>query len=699
MENLYYEEQEREEKRRKKLERRGKGAKALSKSAAAWTLLTQGNITENLDLASDASDDDLEDDYLERIEDTVTESMEKLEVTENTTQNAEEDETIAVNDTTLGFVRKVTTALSKEALRRASQFILNLEIFVAILHSGLMCAGYKNVFLSDIVRWVREDRFRISRRAIRLFRQSAPERTKRGEKYTTSMSYGEPFLRLPLFEIMRTCTLFNQSVTIQKNMIPQKFETLAARLIDNLNLPVDFLSRVLLLESIVPCDVSPLLWRQVDVKMGQTLEDISMVEPQDYYNSFMTCFGRKERFDLESDSCDEVLLSVDTKLVAYVLLAFRLTFDLDNAPCSAENLTYQTFDIDTWIHQLEMRMKCWEGHDMSMVLRSTCPVPEINIDTPFGANFFYTDNRGGPRVQRRRRQIGFHKCIPQEMSFNSTASLPTVFDVRRNRFAADRKQAEAVMSPLKFQRVVLRKEMDSNPKLFENIDEQSEKTFFREFTTSKTTESSNTFNDYFPSSSSYAIYKRPDWLQNCAARKSTTAPKTGPFRFYLSNKVCDDLIGVAESSFSRRFKFLLKSLSLLIGEHEKAVYAAFVMLEMHLTSSERLNSIREDLLISAPISMECQKFKNSMYHEPCRYHVMADHPTDRIEDLGCFIVFRASREEEEIATSHHLYLVDSRNHEIRETLTEAEAEQIKKRILKLCYNFETFFGILAVKFW
>lgn len=701
MENIYYDEQKREEKERNKLARRGKGAKALSRSAAAWTLLTQGNITENLDLASDAEDELMEDfnDNQKNCGVTINSSMEKLKVTQDTVND---EESMSVNDTTLGFVRKVTTALSKDALLRASQFVLSLELLVAVLHSALMCTGYQNILVSDVTRWVREDRFRISKRAIRLFRPSPPERVARKEvDKPTAIAFLEHFMRFPLYEIVRTCTVFHQSLNLERNMASQNFDAFAARLIDNLNLPIDFLSRVLTLESIVPCDMSPFLLKQVDVRMGYTFEQLSVLEPEKMYDAFLSSFGRKERTQREKNACNDVLISADTKLVAYILLAFRLTFDLDNAVPSSlrknDKLNRDQFDIDTWIHQLEMRIKCWQGHDMTMVLRSTCPIPEMTINASFGPNYTYYDNKENPFLHRRTREAGFQDCIPTEVSFNSTSTLPTVFDIRSNRYSSERCQAEAVLAPLKFQRFVLRKERESDPTAFENVDPGLEKTFFKDFTTDNITGVSESFDDQFPLANRYSIYKRPDWAQNCAARKTKSGSKTGPYRLYLSNQVCEDLLGVAAPSFSRRFKFILESLSLLIGEDQKVIYTAFVMLEMHLTSHERLNFLRDDLLTASPIPIQCQKFRNSTYHVPCKRNIFAEQANDRMEDLKYFIVASIKNDDEEIPTSENLLLIDSRNDTIREDL--AERNKTQKTIMKLCFDFETFFSILAVKFW
>lgn len=685
MENVFYEEQEREEKRRKKLERRGKGAKVLSKSAAAWTLLTQGNITENLDLGSSDSEED------KNIHPDMTTDMSKslgnLDISDIN------DVTHDINDTTMGFVRKVTTALSKEALRRASQFFLNLELFVAVIHSGLLLAGYRNILVSDIIRWVREDRFRISRRAIRLFRQSAPERQKKSEKheFATSMeSRGDAFLRLPLYEIVRTCTIYHQSLKLEKKMVPLKFETLATRLIDNLNLPIDFLSRMLLLESIVPCDISPSLLSQANISMGSNFRKLAESDPKQYYKAFMTSFGRKERTVLESDSCDEVLISVDTKMISYVLLVIRMTFDIDSDTVSVTSPNQ--FDIDTWIYQLEMRIKCWQGHDMKRVMKPWSTVPNMIPDMPFGTSCSYHDGRGGPFIERRRRQIGFQKCIPSEMSFNSTATLPTVFDTRNNRFSTEKRQIQAIISPLKFQRILMKKEIEMDQKSYDSVDPEAKKTFFQDFTNFKTTESAESFDDYFPCASRYSIYRRPDWMQNCAARKSAIGPKTGPFRLYLNNETCEDLLKVARPSFSRRFEFLLESLSLLIGEDQKAVYAAFLMLEMHLTQAKTMESIRLALLSGSPISIDCQRYSSTMYHAPLKKNIVREESNEE-----WFWIFDQKCEENEIEEIHPF--IDSRNCEIREKLTQLEKEKVQKYLKKICYDFETFFAILAVKFW
>ncbi|CCD69943.1 TATA box-binding protein-associated factor RNA polymerase I subunit B [Caenorhabditis elegans] len=685
MENLRYEQEEREEKQRKRMAKRGKGVNALSKSAAAWTLLTQGNITEHLDIASD-EDGDQDAQGGQQLDDLTLE----------TTQNP--DESIRVNDTTMGFVRKVTTALSKEALRRASQLILNLEMLVAILHSALMSSGYQTILTSDVVRWIREDRFRISRRSIRLIRQSQPERMKQGEVVKpTIVDYAEPFLRFPLYEIMRTCTIFHQSLKLASSMAPQSFESMSARLVDNLNLPSDILSRMLILESIIPCDVSPQLLKQVDVDMGYNCGQLAAMSPNVYYSGFLTSFGRKERGTQDADFCDEVLLSPDAKLIAYLLLTLRLTFQLDNAQCALQDDQY--FDVDSWIHQLEMRIKCWQGHNMSLVMRSSSHVPEMVVDPPFGTNYLFHQEKGAPQVSCRRRQAGFQKCIPTEMSFNSTSTLPTVFDVRHMGLLTERCQMEALISPVKFQRTVLGNEIERDPLTFENVDRQSKNTFFKHFSAFKTTESCDTFEEYFPCAKNYLLFKRPDWIQNCTARQTHFNPVTGPIRFYLSNQSCDDLLGTAATSFSRRFQFLLDALSLIIGEDKKAVYAAFVMLEMHLTSSERIQSIRDDLLTSSPITLKCQKFRNSTHHIPRKYGVISEVPIDRIENLRYFRLSRQFFEHEEMPTTINMELIDYRNQEIRDSVTETEVQRAQNRIMKLCYEFEQFFGILAVKFW
>lgn len=50
-------------------------------------------------------------------------------------------------------------------------------------------------------------------------------------------------------------------------------------------------------------------------------------------------------------------------------------------------------------------------------------------------------------------------------------------------------------------------------------------------------------------------------------------------------------------------------------------------------------------------------------------------------------------------TTINMELIDYRNQEIRDSVTETEVQRAQNRIMKLCYEFEQFFGILAVKFW
>lgn len=80
---------------------------------------------------------------------------------------------------------------------------------------------------------------------------------------------------------------------------------MSARLVDNLNLPSDILSRMLILESIIPCDVSPQLLKQVDVDMGYNCGQLAAMSPNVYYSGFLTSFGRKERGTQDADFCDE----------------------------------------------------------------------------------------------------------------------------------------------------------------------------------------------------------------------------------------------------------------------------------------------------------------------------------------------------------------------------------------------------------
>ncbi|CAB3401677.1 unnamed protein product [Caenorhabditis bovis] len=588
LENENYEAEREAERLRKAAERKEKARRTLMETQDAWHLLTQGNLTENLELDEDDDEDDNE-----------------MELDETTNHP---------NDRTMGIVRRIETRMSKRAMFLASQVVLNVEILAAIVHLACLSIGCRNVMLSDVVRWIREDRFHISDEALVRIQRGGHEKwnkpLRQGELATFLDAHAK-HLQLPLYEIYRTELLLVQSVDLRANVCDVSFAKIAARLIDNLNLPTHLIRRLILLESILKCDLSTVCRRQLDVRNGRNLSELTRIEPRMRFDDLMTCFGRIDS-NFKDTMRDEVLLTIETKVMAYILLALRLTIDVDTEHVVDYDDVDGDFDIDTYIHQLEMRISCQRGHAIAAIIKTNEIVAEMHAKTPFGDN-----------------------VVGQLLETSSTQNLPTVFMIRR---ATDSREPSALLSPLKHQTSVLREEMSKNAEHGRNCSQQSLETFFKSFSNCKLGETSANFSNVFPASNNYPRYSRPIWLAKVASKTRKRFAESGNYRIHLTSQVIRDVYLSAESTFSRRFKFILESFALILGEDVEALYAAFSLLETALIENEKLMELKRDLLESTPIPVRCLSYSKSGDHVESRAHVMPAEPLTSIDDLDQFVI-------------------------------------------------------------
>uniref|UniRef100_A0A1I7WIH1 TATA box-binding protein-associated factor RNA polymerase I subunit B n=1 Tax=Heterorhabditis bacteriophora TaxID=37862 RepID=A0A1I7WIH1_HETBA len=108
-----------------------------------------------------------------------------------------------------------------------------------------------------------------------------------------------------------------------------------------------------------------------------------------YCAGILTAFGRPKHFSNEWNN--DVFFTLETKVLAYVLLALKLMFGLDDV---------REFKMKS---QLQMRMMMWEGYDPKDILqqkRSCFTLSNRRHDT----NFYY--------IRRLVRERGFNACIP-----------------------------------------------------------------------------------------------------------------------------------------------------------------------------------------------------------------------------------------------------------------------------------------------
>ncbi|CAI5444528.1 unnamed protein product [Caenorhabditis angaria] len=682
VENKDYEREEAERKKRKIEERKTKGLKILGQSTAAWQLLTQGNLDETL-----AQEEEEEE------ESTLVEETQNL--------------TFADGE---GFLKRINTRISKNAVKKASQILLNLEFLAAILYFAANSIGCRNLLISDIIRWLREDRFGISRKEINLLNRGGFEKYKSKQQqgeWQSFLDFHETDLRFPLYEIYRVVVLMEQSLELK--MEAGGFEKLSARLIDNLNLPSDLHHRCLILHSLIPCNFD--FWHQANSKNGYSLAELADMKPNTSYAAFMNCFGNRESLFYESSE-EEVLLTPETKILAYILFALKLSIDLDGeVENENENEHELKFDIDTYLHQLEMRLKCWQGHDISKILRESAKIPEIAGKLPFGDNFHPQILTWDVGNLRWRRQYGFRQCVPMDLGFEKTHNLPTIFKTRQNSMQNDDFQLpEALLSPLKFQRRVVRKE---HVEYEDNL-----KTFNKSFLDLKIVENSGRNEDFaaiFPAAKRYLKFDKPDRTSKCVARKNR-GENSSIHRIYLSLQTIQDIYLCAEDSISPRFDFLLKSFALTIGEDFRAIYTAFCMLETHFLQPDKIHKFKSAFLNSDNLPMNFEKYRKTGKYRCWQVGITPEEPISSIDELDlfrfsdafCFVEGTSgdvelssesddNEDEEENNDNNVNYPAVLRS--LRFRGDENSQQRRELRLTNRAFDFDTIFAILSLKNW
>ncbi|VDO85855.1 unnamed protein product [Heligmosomoides polygyrus] len=262
------------------------------------------------------------------------------------------------------MVTVVDTKIPKEALQNASAILLSVDSLAAILYVSVVTIGCRWILLSDILRWMREGRFGIT-----LFQLTAlvPRALEKIEK-TGKSPYTK--LNFPLHEFLRTALFVWQLCRLPPIPVKVDFEQAVARLLYHLNLPEVLMEHVLLLiEKARPClDLDDeALRRQGRMEQGPFSHGFSF-DPRDRKKKtfMLTAFGRPRPTKTNRNS--DIFFSTETKALAFILMALKLCFGLDDVReyrvnKETENSTATRFTFIQWFYQLKMRIMHWEGHD------------------------------------------------------------------------------------------------------------------------------------------------------------------------------------------------------------------------------------------------------------------------------------------------------------------------------------------------
>ncbi|VDL80554.1 unnamed protein product [Nippostrongylus brasiliensis] len=590
------------EKKERKVRRKKRGKEALEKSTTAWDLLMSETLNENLELHSD------------------------------------------------------------EEQENAASIYLSLDVVVALLYVSAVTIGCKWILVSDIVRWVREGRLGISLFQLTALQAGAIENSgKSGQSWWMRMD-------IPLYEFHRTtlfvwqlCRLpatparldFEQLGLIFVNHAAaetQKFfetlnfmATVIFHLLHHVNLPKSMMIQIaLLLEKAPPCaridDGS--LRRQGSIQQGPFSDGFCSNSKQKFcYSDLLTAFGRPNR-DCSNRNTD-IFFSAETKAFAYILLALKLCFGLDDEfRMSSETQDHGGyFNFMNWFHQLKMRIMFWEGYDPLDILQENKPVePMVHEKYLERGQLYYfypageptEDNREGYALSYNTRDAGFTNCIPPAMRIDSSTSIPNPFPEDTSSFQSGVNDDESLYYPLRRQTTalrafLLRPRTDEEKEEIRNVvDESAVKVFKTDFAKSEIANTKSlgnnifpvgndrraTWQNYFPCAKEYQRYPRPRFTNGGVLRlkpddermrvfnrrMGLTNTTSGLRQLFASRKGATDALESARMAMSYTFKTLLKWFSKIIGESESILYCAFMMLEYQIVDQKRFEEIKQSIV-------------------------------------------------------------------------------------------------------
>ncbi|VDL81497.1 unnamed protein product [Nippostrongylus brasiliensis] len=481
---------------------------------------------------------------------------------------------------------------SDEEQENAASIYLSLDVVVALLYVSAVTIGCKWILVSDIVRWVREGRLGISLFQLTALQAGAIENSgKSGQSWWMRMD-------IPLYEFYRTTLFVWQLCRLPATPARLDFEQIILRLLHHVNLPKSLMVQIaLLLEKAPPC----------------------------------------VRID------DGIFFSAETKAFAYILLALKLCFGLDDDrefKMSSETQDHGgCFHFMNWFYQLKMRIMFWEGYDPLDILQENRPVEPMVHEKYLERGQLYhfypageptQDNREGYALSYNTRDAGFTNCIPPAMRIDSSTSIPNPFPEDTSSFQCGVNDDESLYYPLRRQTTalrtfLLRPRTDEEKEEIRNVvDESAVKVFKTDFAKSEIAgikslgnntfpagnDRRTTWQNYFPCAKEYQRYPRPRFTNGGVLRlkpddermrvfnrrMGLTNTTSGLRQLFASRKGATDALESARMAMSYTFKTLLKWFSKIIGESESILYCAFMMLEYQIVDKKRFEEIKQSMV-------------------------------------------------------------------------------------------------------
>ncbi|VDK43372.1 unnamed protein product [Cylicostephanus goldi] len=504
-----------------------------------------------------------------------------------------------------------------------------MDVAVAILYVSVITIGCRWIVLSDIVRWIREDRMGITLFQRMLLECGGAE----GMKQSKCGSFAN--MDLPLYEFQRTALFVWQICSLPQTPAKIDFKQIIARCLYHLNLPEAMFERVMILMKLAPpCKIldEESLRRQGRIEQGPYANGFNVPGTRKFGAlQMLFAFGRQIRH--RSTTCSDIFFSAETKVFALILMALKLSFGLDDNRESAlpkQEERTNSFNFMEWFYQLKMRMMFWEGYDPLDVLQTWKPVQPLYYENEFprGENvhfYVHANQNGKPAycIRHYPRDGGFTNCIPRTMRIDSSTSLPNPFPEHTHDALSNRSDENALYAPLQSQTNVLREFLsrrrteNERQRIRVIVDEEAVKVFKASYENCELAKgasegaseggfSSKWFSE-FPCSNEYKRLPRPNWtnggiihlkenddrLRRLNKRMGLHTKNSGLRMIFASRKAATDAWRLAQTEMSQTFLALIEWFSKIIGESQAILYAAFLMVETQVIDGEKFEKLKE----------------------------------------------------------------------------------------------------------
>lgn len=500
-------------------------------------------------------------------------------------------------------------------LDRGSRILLDMDLIVALLYISALQAGAQDLTLSDFVRWIREDRFRITVGEMNFLTFRKRDVVKIGRPGTSI------YMRLPSAEFYRINYLTQKSIS---NFVQPDVLKIAARMVVHLNLPSEILRKVYVLHDLMPVTDMPPIYKDHD--RGIRLSTLATVSDRNQTEHLVKCFGEIS-YASGQTTLEGTILSVEAKALALILLSLKLHLPLDDSVVETKK---GEFNVELWLRQLGYRICSWQRQDMSEVMAGNVFMNILGVKLAVEPHMIPRhDTNNWKSFYTKKRRLGFMDCVPYTMKLKSSHNNPDIF--KKTQFESW--EDDSLFSPLEYQCKLLRDQMAEEPERFVNVSKESVTLFHHEFN-----------RDFIKESGEYTKYKRPEYAQLCWVQykheknifdKNVTFSKLNGTRLlYPSVKLTEDLFKMAQTSFSNQFESILKLVCLVYGEDVKDVYMAMVMAEIQLMSVERMKMIKETFLSGLDFPMKTFYIDSySVEMKIGNVNVSSAKPINHIEEL------------------------------------------------------------------